>query len=158
MLVFRITQTKFASSLFAPGYAGRWNSENQKMIYTAGSASLSCLEVLAHKTGSALNSGKFSMAVIEVDSSIFIDEIKLADLQKLNTDWFKVLHYPITQKLGDQWLSDMDSAVLKVPSAIVDREYNYLLNPLHTDFDKIKVLDVTPFNFDTRLKMDVLEM
>ena len=154
MLVYRITQTKFASSLFAPGFAGRWNSENERMIYTAGSASLACLEVLAHKTGSALNSGRFSMAMIDLDDRAAITEIKLSELQKLNADWFKVLHYPITQKLGNQWLAEMKSAVLKVPSAIVDREYNYLLNPLHPDFLKIKVLDVTPFNFDSRLKMD----
>ena len=155
MLVFRITQTKFANSLFAPGYAGRWNSENERMIYTAGSASLSCLEVLAHKTGSALNSGRFSMAMINLEDGLAVEEIKLSDLQKLNEQWFKVLHYPITQKLGDQWLLEMKSAVLKVPSAIVDREYNYLLNPAHPDFSKIHVLDVTSFNFDSRLKMDV---
>ncbi len=155
MLVFRITQSKFASSLFAPGFAGRWNSENERIIYTAGSASLSCLEVLAHKSGSALNSGRFSMAMIDVPDKLSISEIKLAELQKLNDEWYKVLNYPITQKLGNQWLAGMKSAVLKVPSAIVDREYNYLLNPLHSDFSKIKVLDVTPFNFDSRLKMDV---
>lgn len=155
MLVYRITQTKFASSLFAPGFAGRWNSENERMIYTAGSASLSCLEVLAHKTGAALNSGRFSMAMIEFDDTIAITEIKLAQLQKLNANWFKVLHYPITQKLGNQWLAKMESAILKVPSAIVDREYNYLLNPAHPDFSNIKVLDVTPFNFDSRLKMNI---
>ena len=73
----------------------------------------------------------------------------------INTEWFKVLHYPITQKLGNEWLLSQTSVVLKVPSAIVDREYNYLLNPLHPDFKKIKVLDITAFNFDSRLKMDI---
>lgn len=155
MLVYRITQTKYAASLFAPGYAGRWNSENERMVYTGGSASLSCLEVLAHKNGASLSSGKFSMAVIDIEDHLLIEEFKLHDLQKLNADWFSVLHYPITQKLGNQWLSDMSSAVLKVPSAIVDREYNYLLNPAHPEFSKIKVLDVTPFNFDSRLKLDI---
>lgn len=155
MLVYRITQTKYASSLFAPGFAGRWNSEGEGMIYTGGSASLSCLEVLAHKSGAALNSGKFSMAVIEIPDELFIDEISLKELQNLNPDWFKVIHYPITQKLGNQWISEMKSAVLKVPSAIVDREYNYLMNPLHPDFSRIKILDVIPFNFDSRLKLNI---
>ena len=157
MLVFRISQTKFANTLVAPGFAGRWNSEGVSMNYTAGSASLSCLEVLAHKSGAALNSGKFSMAVIEMDADIFIEEIKLNKLQTLNAQWFKVLHYPITQKIGNQWLLDNKTAVLKVPSAIVDREYNYLLNPKHADFSKIKILDVTPFNFDNRLKLNIAD-
>lgn len=157
MLVFRISQTKFANALVAPGFAGRWNSEGESIIYTAGSASLSCLEVLAHKSGAALNSGRFSMAVIEIPDEVLIEEIKLNQLQTLNAEWFKVLHYPITQKIGNQWLLENKTAVLKVPSAIVDREYNYLFNPKHPDFLKIKILDVTPFSFDNRLKLNIAD-
>ena len=155
MQVYRITKTKYAKSLVAPGFAGRWNSEGEGMIYTGGSASLSCLEVLAHKSGAALTSGNFSMAVIEIPDSIFVSEITLDLLQALNSEWFKVLFYPITQKLGSQWVYEMKSSVLKVPSAIVDREYNFLLNPLHPDFLKIKLVDVIPFNFDSRLKLNI---
>jgi RES domain-containing protein len=76
-------------------------------------------------------------------------------LQDLHDEWFKVIQYPITQDLGNRWIYNMQSAVLKVPSAILDREYNYLFNPLHPDFSKIKVLDTTPFYFDTRLKLNI---
>lgn len=154
MKVYRISQTKYSNSLISPGFAGRWNSEWEGMIYTGGSASLSCLEILAHKSGAALNSGKFSLAVINIPDSILISEIELKQLQQLNVDWYQVLHYPITQKLGNHWILEMKSAVLKVPSAIVDREYNYLLNPLHPKFSKIKIMDVVPFNFDNRLKLE----
>ncbi|TKB95242.1 RES family NAD+ phosphorylase [Pedobacter cryophilus] len=155
MLVYRIAQTKYAGSLASSGFAGRWNTEGEGMIYTGGSAALSCLEVLAHKSGAALNSGKFSMAVISIPDDLLVSEITLSQLQEVNTEWFKVLHYPLTQKLGNKWVLEMKSAVLKVPSAIVDREYNYLLNPLHPKFSKIKVLDITPFNFDQRLKLNI---
>nr|MBC7613211.1 RES family NAD+ phosphorylase [Pseudopedobacter sp.] len=155
MLVYRIVQTRYATSLVAPGFAGRWNSEGEGMIYTGGSASLSCLEVLAHKSGAALNSGKFSMAVIEIPHQLLINEISLKQLQLSNSEWYRVLYYPITQKLGNQWIEERKSAVLKVPSAIVDREYNFLLNPFHLDFSKIKVVDIIPFNFDTRLKLNI---
>ncbi|RKD19571.1 hypothetical protein BCY91_13305 [Pelobium manganitolerans] len=155
MQVYRISQTKFASTLHAPGFAGRWNTENQKIIYTAGSASLACLEVLAHKTGAALSSGNFSMAVIEVPDEAIVKEIPLAVLNRINAAWFKVANYPITQSIGDKWLADVSTLLLKVPSAIVDREYNYLINPLHSSFSAIKILDVVPFNFDSRLKMDL---
>jgi RES domain-containing protein len=154
MKVYRISQTKYSNSLISLGFAGRWNSEWEGMIYTGGSASLSCLEILAHKSGAALNSGKFSLAVINIPDSILISEIELKQLQQLNVDWYQVLHYPITQKLGNHWILEMKSAVLKVPSAIVDREYNYLLNPLHPKFSKIKIMDVVPFNFDNRLKLE----
>lgn len=157
MLVYRISQTKFANALVSPGFAGRWNGEGENVIYTAGSASLSCLEVLAHKSGSALNSGRFSMAVIEIPDEILIEKVALNKLQTLNAQWFKVLHYPITQKIGNNWLLENNTSVLKVPSAIVDREYNYLINSKHLEFSKIKILDVTPFNFDNRLKMNIGE-
>jgi RES domain-containing protein len=155
MLVYRITQTKYAGSLFALGFAGRWNTEGESMIYTAGSASLACLRVLAHKSGAALNLGKFSMAVIEILGQASAEEINLKQLQDLHSEWVKVLQYAITQDLGNRLIYNMQSVVLKVPSAIVDREYNYLFNPLHEDFSKIKVLDITPFNFDTRLKLNI---
>ncbi len=155
MLVYRITKTKFASKLIASGFAGRWNNDGEGMIYTGGSASLSCLEILAHKSGAALLSGDFSIAVIEIAETAKIHELQLSQIQKINKEWFKVLHYPITQKLGSRWLSEKTAAILKVPSAIVDREYNYLINPLHPDFEKIKVLDITAFSFVTRLKMNI---
>ncbi len=155
MLVYRITQSKYAASLVAPGFAGRWNSDGEGMIYTAGSASLSCLEILAHKSGAALNSGKFSMAVIEIPDKVLVNEVTLKQLQLSNTEWYKVLYYPITQKIGNQWIEERKSAVLKVPSAIVDREYNFLLNPLYPGFSKIKVVDIIPFNFDSRLKLNI---
>lgn len=155
MLVYRIAQTKFIGSLVSSGFAGRWNAEGEGMIYTGGSASLSCLEVLAHKSGAALNSGSFSMAVISISDDILVSEITLSQLQELNLEWFKVMNYLITQKIGNRWISEIKSAVLKVPSAIVDREYNYLLNPLHPDFSKIKLLDAVSFNFDSRLKLSI---
>ena len=155
MLVYRIAQTKYAGSLVSSSFAGRWNTEGEGMIYTGCSAALSCLEVLAHKSGAALNSGKFALAVISIPDDLLVSEITLSQLNQVNTEWFKVLHYPLTQKLGNKWVLEMKSSVLKVPSAIVDREYNYLLNPLHPEFSRIKVLDITSFNFDSRLKLNI---
>jgi RES domain-containing protein len=46
------------------------------------------------------------------------------------------------------------SLLLQVPSAIVPKEYNFLLNPLHPQFNAVKVVDMEPFTFDLRLKND----
>ena len=81
-----------------------------------------------------------------------IKEIKLSDIIKSNPDWTKVINYPYTQAIGDRWLAGRETAILKVPSAIIDLEYNYLLNPAHPDFDQIKIAVVKPFTFDSRLK------
>ncbi len=152
MFVYRISQTKYANSLTASGIDGRWNSLNQKMIYTAGSVALACLENLAHKSGTSLAAGNFSLAIIEVDDNLKIEEVKIGDLETTNPNWQSEDQYPLTQKMGDIWLDANTSAVLKVPSAIIDLEYNYLLNPNHASFIGIKIVKVELFNFDSRLK------
>lgn len=152
MLVYRISQTKYANQLVSPGISGRWNSEGQKMIYTAGSVALACLENLAHRSGTSLISGNFSIAIISIADEIKIENISNTDLVTINSNWTWVDNYPITQKIGNNWLNSGKSAILKVPSAIIDLEYNYLLNPNHNDFAKIKVVEINRFAFDPRLK------
>ena len=152
MLVYRISQTKYANSLTASGIDGRWNAINQKMIYTAGSVALACLENLAHRSGTSLAARNFSIAIIEVEDSVKIEEVKIKDLVSVHPNWNSVDHYPLTQNLGNDWLNANTAAVLKVPSAIIDLEYNYLLNPNHASFIGIKIVSIERFRFDVRLK------
>jgi len=155
MYVYRISQTKYANSLQAPGIYGRWNSEGQRIIYTAGSVALACLENVVHRSGAALSSGKFSIAIIAIEKDVSIGEFSINKLTKLSADWYKVENYPITQQIGDRWLADQSSALLKIPSAIIEHEYNYLINPNHPHFSKIKISSVEPFKFDPRLKSNL---
>jgi RES domain-containing protein len=150
--VYRISQTKYAHDRKGSGIDGRWNSLGQYIIYTGGSLALSCLEKLAHTPGTSLYSGDFSVAILHIPDTLPVFEITIARLTKLNANWYKVINYPVTQFLGDTWLRKMETAVLKVPSAIIDLEYNYLLNPAHPDFEKIKISSINKFTFDPRLK------
>ncbi|WP_184548779.1 RES family NAD+ phosphorylase [Mucilaginibacter sp. FT3.2] len=152
MLTYRISQTKYAHDRKGSGIDGRWNSLGQYVIYTGGSLALSCLEKLAHSVGTSLYTGDFSVIIIEIPDKVAIAEITTRQLANIADDWYKVINYPITQQLGDAWLSKMETAVLKVPSAIIELEYNYLLNPTHSDYDKIKIISVKKFAFDPRLK------
>jgi len=122
------------------------------VIYTGGSLALSCLEKLAHTPGTSLYSGDFSVTIFDVPDKLEIKEITIKELVKINAEWTKVINYPITQKLGNSWLKEQETAILKVPSAIIDLEYNYLFNPAHPDFEQIKISSVNKFSFDTRLK------
>jgi RES domain-containing protein len=152
MLVYRISQSRYAKSLSPPGVAARWNSAGQRLVYTGGSLALSCLEMVVHKSGSSLASGDFSVSIIKIDDSLMINEITSGELQRLHKQWPLVINYPVTQKIGDKWLRDGSSAILKVPSAIIDLEYNYLINPDHLDFQKIEIASISEFSFDPRLK------
>lgn len=153
MNTYRIGQTKYARDRKGSGVDGRWNLWGQYVIYTGGSLALSCLEKLAHTPGTSLYSGDFSVTIFEVPERLEIKEITISQLTKINPHWTKVINYPITQKIGHSWLKEQESAVLKVPSAIIDLEYNYLFNPNHADFDKIKITGVNKFTFDSRLKV-----
>jgi len=76
----------------------------------------------------------------------------MSDLINKADDWFTVENYHVTQNIGDKWLQSENSAVLKVPSAIIQNEFNYLLNVRHSDFGKIKIVSISQFAFDPRLK------
>ncbi|MBK0378593.1 RES family NAD+ phosphorylase [Mucilaginibacter segetis] len=152
MYTYRIAQTKYAADRNASGIDGRWNSRGRYVIYTGGSLALSCLEKLVHTAGTSLYAGDFSVTIFNLPAGLAVKEITQADLLKHNSQWQKVINYPITQALGDAWLQGMQTAVLKVPSAIIELEHNYLFNPAHPDFDRIKIAAINKFTFDERLR------
>ena len=148
MQVFRISLAKYATRLVSSGKAARWNPNEVEVIYTAGSRSLACLENIVHRNQIGLNNA-FRVMTIEIPDDI---HIITADLKKLPADWIDFQNIPITQKIGEDWIKSCKSAVLKVSSAIIIGEYNYLINPHHNDFKCIKLLKSEPFVFDRRIK------
>lgn len=149
MLVFRIALAKYANSLISSGRAARWNPNETDMIYTACSRSLACLENVVHRNQIGLNQA-FKVMTIEIPDDISIISL---DVRKLPANWTEFQSMPSTQALGSDWINTNKSAVLKVPSAIINAEYNYLLNPLHVDFKSIKLLKSETFIFDRRIKV-----
>ncbi len=91
--------------------------------------------------------------VIEIPDNTAIKEIKDA---QLNASWKEFYQMPYTHAIGDKWLLSNITAVLKVPSAIVSGDFNYLLNPAHKDYKKIKLVKTKSFEFDDRIKKEFL--
>ena len=148
MLVYRITKAVYADRLVASGGAARWNSRGQFVIYTAATRALACLENVVHRGGEGLQE-TFRVMVIDVPDTLLIDTI-LAE--SLPDDWFDFRQYDAYQQLGGEWLRSGRSAVLRVPSAIIPHESNYLLNPAHPDFSRIVLQQTESFLFDPRIK------
>ena len=149
--VWRITSQKHARTAFtgegARLYGGRWNTPGTPLIYTAQSQSLAVLEVLVHLDSPALLNTYLFFAV-EIDSS-YVTELDRSVLPK---DW-KDDPIPVAvQAIGDAWARKADSAVLRVPSTLVPGESNFLLNPRHSDFQKLKTHKPISFRFDPRLR------
>lgn len=147
MEVFRITLTKYSDKLYATGRINRWNYRGEKLIYTAGSRSLACLENIVHSSGEALNQS-FTVMVIYIPDKISPQVIRPDQLEK---DWNKHAMTGGCQALGSKWLNSRTSLLLQVPSSIIPDERNYLINLNHQDFVTVKVIDRQLFTFDKRM-------
>lgn len=147
---WRIVASGFEHSAFdgmgARLAGGRWNSRGVAAIYTASSLPLAALEMLAHlPRGSILRKYRAISADFDADM--------VADLKApLPPDWGKFPAGDGTKTLGDGWLAGKTSAVLRVPSVVIQSESNFVLNPAHPDFLKIVVGDPQTFYFDPRLR------
>jgi RES domain-containing protein len=148
MTVYRISLAIYSTKLLASGNAARWNSKDVKMIYTAQSRALACLENIVHRNSKGLQKN-FRIMEINIPDKIKIEKIQETDLV---SDWKDFYKMPYTQRIGDDWIKRSKTAVLQVPSAIVDGDFNYLLNPAHKDFSSIKLFSTMPFEFDERIK------
>ncbi len=148
MLIYRIALAKYADKLVASGRAARWNPNDVDMIYTASSRSLACLENVVHRNQLGLN-GAFNVMTIEAPDRLKITTININDLPP---DWSDFNQMQYTQHIGENWIRERKTAILAVPSSIIEEEFNYLLNPKHEDFGSIKLTRSIPFIFDQRIK------
>jgi RES domain-containing protein len=127
---------------------GRWNRRGTRMIYTSGSLSLAALEILVHCEPSLLPA---DLVAIPADIPVSLG-IEPVDEARLPSDWSRMPPPGALADLGSGWLDAARSPVLSVPSAVVPRERNYLLNPAHPDFARIKRGAIEPFSLDPRLR------
>jgi len=77
------------------------------------------------------------------------DGLRPLDTPPLPSDWRE--RTEATRAVGDAWLANSQSALLRVPSAIMPDVHNILLNPLHPDAGKLRLTDVQDVPFDPRL-------
>ena len=74
------------------------------------------------------------------------------DPAKLSRNWRSYPAPAKIQAIGDEWAARGEKLVLRVPSAIVPAENNYLLNAAHPDFERLTISDAIPYRFDSRFR------
>ena len=117
------------------------------MVYLGGSRALTALELLVHLTTPATRAKPYRLIEVQVPSK----SVSHYPPKALPKDW-KVSPPPHSlTSFGDDWLRTCGKLALAVPSVLIPEENNILLNPLHPDFSKIKILPSQPFSFDPRL-------
>ena len=155
MEIYRIAQQIYAEDISGKGaklYGGRWNSEGLMALYTSSSRALALLETLAHTPAKMLQQKIYTLVTIDVPDSILIQKITL---NKLPSGWDSPDARRYTQITGNQFLEGNSGMILSVPSVLVAEENNYLLNPLHFDFRKIKIIHSRIIHFDLRVKESI---
>ncbi len=147
---YRIVKARHARNAFdgegARIQGGRWSSVDTRIVYAAGSLSLAILEILVHVQQTEFLS---SYVVLEVEFSH--DLIQSLDPALLPANW-RVSPAPSgTMEIGDNWIRESSSVVLRVPSVIVPSEHNFLINPSHQDFSSLSIGHPTPLDVDSRV-------
>jgi RES domain-containing protein len=147
---WRIVKQRHAEEAFdgegAKMYGGRWNSPGVAVTYAPESRALATLEVLAGlQTNSPLPG--YVLIPAEFDDSLVV----AVEVEELPVNWRKNPPPPATRRIGDDWITGGESAVLRVPSALVPQESNYLLNPRHPAFSEVRIERPEGLAMDPRL-------
>jgi RES domain-containing protein len=127
-------------------YGGRWTSSGRPAVYTAGGLALAALEVLVHlRSRNELNN--YLKVRLEFEAVL----VTTVRIESLPPNWRQGRAPPETRAVGDGWLEAGTSPILRLPSVVISEEWNYVLNPLHAQFDQIQRGQPEPFIFDPRL-------
>lgn len=154
MKVFRIERKKHLDSILqgigaARSDGMRWNSRYTPVVYTSASRALALLEVAVNLDLSEdLPTDRYYVE-IEIPEDIKISELQINNLP---ANWDAKPPENSTQFIGDEFVKSNTAAVLKVPSSIIQHEFNYMINPNHADSKDITVISKTHLLFDERLK------
>ncbi len=148
MIVYRFTHEKYSDDISGTGaklYGGRWNAKGFAALYTSSNISLSLLEVLVNAT--TLSQLK-SLVLMRIEIPAYLED-SVQPLSKLKAGWQYDIEY--SNWIGSEFLKEKNHLLLACPSAVVQEEINYVINPDHPEFKKVKLITGKGFAFDERL-------
>lgn len=151
MLVYRIGKTKYKNDLSGEGArlnGGRWNHVLTPCIYTSESRALALLEYTVNVTIEDIPRA-LSMTAIEIPD----DKIEACKIADLPGDWALIPAPVSTKDYGTSFLKSQQAPVLKIPSSIISKEFNFIMNPLNPGSKAFKIISVEDFVYDVRLKL-----
>ena len=151
MIVYKIARTKYAHDLSGEGarlFGGRWNHKDTPCVYTAASGALAVLEYTVNVNADDIPRA-LSMAAFEIPD-VHIISFSIAELPG---DWRQSPAPSSTKNFGTAVLKSAQSLAIKIPSVIIPHEYNYLLNPAHPAIQSVKIISVSDYPYDIRIKL-----
>lgn len=154
MQVYRIEREKYLSEVLSGKGAqrstgNRWNSFGTRLVYCSEHRSLAMLELAVHLDLSEDLPSDRWMVSLEIPDGLAIE---ILNPNQLPPHWADKPPGRQTQWIGDQFVLNAGAAVLRLPSAIVAEEHNYIINPLHPDVQQIRLVQKKPLVWDHRLQ------
>jgi len=148
--LWRVVKRKHAATAFdgkaAQRFGGRWNSPGRRAVYVSATKSLAVLELLVHvDVGRPLP--RLVAFAFDVNDKL-VDRLPAVQLPAY---WRTSRGLLATQQIGDEWLASGRALALAVLSAVVPEESNYLLNPAHAAFGRLRFGRPMAFLLDPRL-------
>jgi RES domain-containing protein len=151
MIVYRIGKTRYARDLTGEGsrlHGGRWNNKLTPCIYTSESRALALLEYTVN-----VNADDIPRALSITSFEIPDDRILVLAEAGLPGNWKQAAAPSSTKNFGDQLLKAAKNLIIRIPSAVIPEEYNYLLNPAHPGIKNCKITATADFVYDIRIKL-----
>ena len=147
--VYRLSVDLYSNDLSGFGASiagGRWNRPGFSVLYTAGSRSLATLEVLVH-VPATFAPRSYQLLTIRVPE----DSLLSVPLDQLPNGWNSLTPPDSIKDITESWVTDNRFLLLKVPSAVVSGDYNFLINPAHPRAVEVTITDKQSYLFDPRL-------
>ena len=149
--LYRVLRKTYARTAFdgegAYRYGGRWSSPGTRLSYTSEHQSLAMLEYFVHLDVDD-PPGDLVLAVAEVPDDLARERVETSNLP---ANWRESAAPPALARLGDEFAQRGEDCFLVVPSVLAPNENNWLINPAHTDYKRIVVLEVEPLSYDSRM-------
>jgi len=148
--VYRILRKRYAKTPFdgegARRYGGRWSSPGVRLAYASEHLSLAMIEYFVHLDR---DDPPPDLVVATADVPDDVSRVNVSP-SSLSATWRQTPAPVELAAIGDLFARRRRDAILLVPSALTPEEYNWLLNPDHPDFTRIRIHPPQPFAYDAR--------
>lgn len=143
MILWRISNYATLDGQGGRLFSARWHSKGQAIVYAADHPASSLCEMLANTDAESLPS---SFQLLKISTG----NIVIPTPSSLLRNWIEDVAF--TRSVGDTWLREIKSAILRVPSSLVPEAFNFLINPAHPDMTNVQIESKMKVPLDPRLR------
>lgn len=150
MKLFRITKQKYAKDISGKGaklFGGRWNPIGVSALYCSETRALAVLELLVHTKNEILPKN-LRIITIEIPTKF---KSRIIQIENLPNNWNSLQTIEETQIIGKNYFENNNCLGIKVPSAIIEMENNFVLNPSFKNYNLLEIKSIDKFKLDKRL-------